>query len=180
MYVNKLFLGNKYFFKVQASNYTNTHPHRFEVHLKLYCTHLKGHSLYCPVQQSQDLRVRYSGYSCPNVPALTVQISVPRRKKNFFRYEIFCRKMKLYTFADGFNVNIYITLYLQTVSMSIFTLLYRAKYDLEVIHKSQRVITTLMFLLFLSLMYLIHSQLGLKPIRVDFHYLDLSIFTHQL
>ena len=52
---------------------------RFEVHLKLYCTHLTVHSLYCPVQYSQDLRERYPGYGCPNVPALTVQISVPSR-----------------------------------------------------------------------------------------------------
>ena len=33
--------------------------YRFEVHLKLYCTHLMVHSFYCPIQQSQDLRVRY-------------------------------------------------------------------------------------------------------------------------
>ena len=44
--------------------------HQFEVHLKLYCTHLTVQSLYCPV------RVRYPGNSCPNVSALTVQISV--------------------------------------------------------------------------------------------------------
>ena len=51
-------------------------PHRFGVHLKLYSTHLKVPMLYCPVQLSQDLRVRYPGYVCPNVPALTVQIGV--------------------------------------------------------------------------------------------------------
>ena len=53
--------------------------HRFGVHFKLYCTHLMVHSLYSPVQQNQDLRVRYPGYGCPYLPALTIQISVNNR-----------------------------------------------------------------------------------------------------
>ena len=65
--------------------------------------------------------------------------------------------------------------HLQTVSMSIFTLLYRAKYDLKVINKSWLVITPIIhFLLYLqqfsfwiwlilglgSLMFLIHGKWG--------------------
>ena len=40
--------------------------HRFEVHLKLYCTHLTVH---CSIDL--EPHVLYPGYSCPNV-----QISV--------------------------------------------------------------------------------------------------------
>ena len=43
---------------------------------------IKKHSLYCPVQQSKDLRVQYPGYGCPNVPALTVKISVGDNNDN--------------------------------------------------------------------------------------------------
>ena len=62
-------------YKVSKGTYTHREvyfiTHRFEVHLKLYCTQLTVYSLCC-----YDLNVRYQGYSCPNVPALAFQISV--------------------------------------------------------------------------------------------------------
>ena len=57
--------------------------HRFAVHLKLYCTHLTVHSLYCPVQYISGFHVRYPGYDCPNAPALTVHIRVKWKISDF-------------------------------------------------------------------------------------------------